>query len=337
MGNPLSKPAETVGRAITDSGHQLNETASRAAGEAVCSLSLISIRGICGSNKGNHGTYGYCGQCPFQCSHSFENAANSAQVVCTKAGDASDAIKKLANTTASFVGELKPRFITTLDQASSTLGTFQDSVNQITPQAASTLETVQMSVQNLTPTAQNALHSLSTTSEAVGQSIPALMQTCQVAAVSGVASAAALGSTPLSLNTIATRGVPAIEAILVIQAADSVPTKASGFLKALKDDQHGVFIPATNDAYLMCCNDFTKEDQECHLAETLEDAVKKVMAMRWSGVLQEDIEVVYHRDIISATIDKDIIVMPEGMGRFIMEHSGLQLEAYLEVPRKQFL
>eukprot|EP00850_Spirogloea_muscicola_P004867 SM000021S06500 [mRNA] locus=s21:779406:787384:+ [translate_table: standard] len=247
-----------------------------------------------------------------------EEVAYSAQVACTKIGDASNAIEKLANTTASLVGELGPRLSTTFDQASSTLGAVQESVNQITPQAASTLETVQTSVQDLTPTAQSALHSLSATSEAVGQNIPALMQSCQAAAVAAGVGAAALASTAHSLKTIAvncTRMVATKEASLVFRASDRVSDRAGGFFKALKDDQHGVFIPATEDAYLMCCNNFTKGMQERHLARTPKDAIEKVKAMRKSGVLLKEKEVVYHRDVIVATY---IIEMPKGMGRFII-------------------
>eukprot|EP00850_Spirogloea_muscicola_P004881 SM000021S06514 [mRNA] locus=s21:888354:895212:+ [translate_table: standard] len=270
-----------------------------------------------------------------------EEVAYSAQVACTKAGNASNAIEKLANTTASLVGELGPRISTTYDQASSTLGAVQDS---ITPQAASTVETVQNSVQDLTPTAQSALHSLSATSEAVRQNIPALVQSCQVissasllllvdlvllaalsarlaAAVATVAGAAALARTARGLKRIAvnsSRMVATKEASPVSRAADRISNRAGGFFKALKDVQHGLFIPATEDAYLMCCNHFTKEMQERHLARTPKHAIEKVKAMRESGVLLKEKEVVYHRDVIVATCDKAIIEMPERMGRFII-------------------
>eukprot|EP00850_Spirogloea_muscicola_P004866 SM000021S06499 [mRNA] locus=s21:697212:705082:+ [translate_table: standard] len=246
-----------------------------------------------------------------------EEVANSAQVACTKAGDASNGIEKLANTTASLVGELGPRLGTTFDQASTTLGAVQESVNQITPQAASTLETVQTSVQDLTPTAQSALHSLSATSEAVGHNIPALMQSCQAAAVAAGIGAAALASTLI--------------ASLVCRASDRVSDRACDFFKALKDDQHGVFIPAIEDAYLTCCNNFTKKMQEHHLARTPKDAIEKVKAMRESGVLLKE-EVVYHRDVIVATCDKDIIEMPKGMGRFkICGSTELHGQPYIQL------
>eukprot|EP00850_Spirogloea_muscicola_P005567 SM000025S08462 [mRNA] locus=s25:1055303:1062393:+ [translate_table: standard] len=293
MGNPFSRPAETVAR--------FGE--STEAAKATMAQMNVAANAI--SSAATH----------------TEAAAYSAQVACTKAGDASNAIEKLANTTASVVGELGPRLSTAFDGASSTFGSIQDSVNQITPQAASTLETVQKSVQDLTPTAQSALHSLSATSEAVGQNIPALVQSCQAAAVATVAGAAALASTAQSLKTIAvnsTKLVATKEASLVFRAADRVSNRAGGFFKALKDVQHGIFIPATDHAYLMCCDDFTKEMEERHFARTLNEAIQKVKAMRRSGVLLEEKEVAYHRDVIVATCDKDIIEMPEGLGRFII-------------------
>eukprot|EP00850_Spirogloea_muscicola_P023594 SM000370S13768 [mRNA] locus=s370:52906:54453:- [translate_table: standard] len=251
MGNPFSGPAETVAR--------VGESVEA----AKATMAQMNVAANAISSAATHA----------------EEAACLAQVACTKAGDASNAIEKLANTTA-----------TTFDQASSTFGAVQDSVNQITPQIASTLETLQKSVQDLTPTAQSALHSLSATSEAVGQNISALVQSCQVIspasllllvdssadrciigmlAVATVAGAAALASTANSLKTIAvnsTRMVATKEASLVFRAAHRVPNRAGGFFKAFKDVQHGVFIPATEDVYLMCCNHFTKEMQERHLA-----------------------------------------------------------------------
>eukprot|EP00850_Spirogloea_muscicola_P002508 SM000009S23637 [mRNA] locus=s9:1368791:1370000:+ [translate_table: standard] len=221
-------------------------------------------------------------------------AAYSAQVACGQAGNASNAVGKLANTTASLVGELGPRLSTTLDQASSTLAAVQDSANRITPQAASALKTVQKSVQTLTPTAQSALHSLSATSEAVGQNIPALMQSyldiglaCLLLlvdlTVATVAGAAALASTAQSLKTIAvnvTKLVAMKEASLVFRGADRIPKKAGS---SLKDDQHGAFIPATEGVYLICCDDFIVKMQERHLTRTPRHAVEKVKAMRKSG------------------------------------------------------
>eukprot|EP00850_Spirogloea_muscicola_P000042 SM000001S04444 [mRNA] locus=s1:226850:229403:+ [translate_table: standard] len=240
MGNPLSKPAKTVGRAITDSADQLDGTASRAADQ---------FEESAGAAK---------------------EAAKSAQNVFTKVGDASDAYKELA------------------------------------------------------PTADKTLHSFDATSEVVKRNIPALAQSCQGAAGATVVGAAALASTAQSSNAIAgnsTRMAATKEASLVIRAADGVPDRARGFLKDLKSNQHGVFIPATEIAYLMCCNDFTIEEQKRHLARTLIDAIEKVKNMRRKGVLQKEVEVVYYRDAIIPTCVGYSIWMPEGMGRFIIRGS----------------
>eukprot|EP00850_Spirogloea_muscicola_P004853 SM000021S06486 [mRNA] locus=s21:674004:675236:+ [translate_table: standard] len=217
-----------------------------------------------------------------------EEAAYSAQVACTKAGEGSNAIEKLANTTASLVGELGPRLSTTSIK--------HHSVSEITPRAASTLETVQKTVQELTPTEQSALHSLSATSEAVGQNIPALVQSCQAAAVASFAGAAALAITAKSLKTIAvnsTRMVATKEASLVFRAADRVSNRA------------GATSPEKCKSVTWPC-------------KTPKHAIEKVKAMRESGVLLKGKEVVYHCDVIVATCDEDIIEMPEGMGRFIV-------------------
>eukprot|EP00850_Spirogloea_muscicola_P004852 SM000021S06485 [mRNA] locus=s21:650911:657617:+ [translate_table: standard] len=283
MGNPLSKPAETVGRAIIDSADKLNGTASWAAarvGESAEAAKATMAQ--------------------------MKVAANAISRAATHAEVAADS------------AQLGPKLSTTLDQASSIPGALQDSVNQITPQAASTPETVQKCVQILTPTAQSALDSLSFTSKAVGQNIPALMQSCPVAIVAG---AAALASPAQNLKRIAVNSTELVatkEASLVFRAAEGTSKRAGGFLRGWKHDQHGVFIPATEDAYLMCCDDFTKELQERHLARTPRHAIEKVKAIRESGVLLKGMEVVYHRDVMSFTCDKDIIERPEGMGLFIM-------------------
>eukprot|EP00850_Spirogloea_muscicola_P005229 SM000023S07685 [mRNA] locus=s23:805320:806506:- [translate_table: standard] len=192
MGNPLSKPAKTVGRAITDSADKLDGTASRATDK---------FEESAGAAK---------------------EAAESAQDGFTKVGDASVAYKELA------------------------------------------------------PDAKKALHSVDATSKVVKRNIPALAQSWCSCTVVG---AAAQASTAQSSNTIAensTRMASTKEAGLVIRAADRVSDRARGFLKDLKSIQHGVFIPATETAYLMCCNDFTEDMQERHLARTPKSAIEKV-------------------------------------------------------------
>eukprot|EP00850_Spirogloea_muscicola_P024006 SM000421S16085 [mRNA] locus=s421:15139:16658:+ [translate_table: standard] len=251
--------------------------------------------------------------------------------------------ERLTNSSRGVSGSSKS-YSVELDQVLLTLGALQDSANQVTPQAALALEMVQTSVQNLTPTAQSALvechkrgsgtehYSLDAKLSAHWFGMPAF------ASVATIADAGTLASTAQTLTTIAVNSTKLIamkEASLVFRAADRNFKRAGGVLKAFKDDQHGACIPATEDAYLMCCNDFTKDMQERHLTRTPRHAVEKVKSMRKSGVLLKVMEIVYHSNSMSFTCDKDTIEMPEGMGRFIMCGStDLHGQPYIKLKRE---
>eukprot|EP00850_Spirogloea_muscicola_P023492 SM000361S13811 [mRNA] locus=s361:58093:63443:- [translate_table: standard] len=290
-----NKPAQTVGRAITDSADKLNGTTSWAAAQvgesaeaAKLTMAQVNVAANVISSAATHAG----------------EAAYSAQVACAQAGDASNAIGKLANTTASLVGELGPRLSTTLDQASSTLAAVQDSANRITPQAASNLKTVQKSVQTLTPTAQSALHSLSATSEAVGQDIPALMQSyldiglaCLLFRVDLSTACCSTGKLDLTHRLAHTRHK------LLFEATES-------------HQSHNLCI-------LDVLHDFIKDMQERHLIRSRQCA--KV-------VLLKGMEIFYHRNSMSFSCDKDTIEMPEGMGRFFMcSSTHLHRQPYLQL------